>query len=136
MIHSTIENWGNNKIADALIDTHLTKGSYFAFTILELGVELAASNLCVLEYAGRGFTHIVLSPFKEDCKVITGLNYLVEGMWKLVVAALLDYFIVFVVILRVLTLNGNNTTPLFYGATKVFNSKAFLFLHDVSKPAV
>lgn len=127
MIHSSVETWGNNKIAEALLETHATKGSYLAYAIFELGVEFAATNLCVFEYAGRSITHIVLSPLFEDYKFITGLNYLVEGLWKTVVAVLFDHFIVFVALARLLTLDGNKTRPFFNGANDAYRSQ---FLHS------
>lgn len=123
MIHSTVEAWGNNKIAEALIDTKLNKTSYLAFAIFEIGVELLSTNLCVFEYAGRAVTHIALSPFLEDYKFLTGINYLVEGLWKTVVAVLLDYFIIPVAIYRVATLHGEKTSPLFEGPTNAYKSQ-------------
>lgn len=123
MIHSTIETWANNTIADALYETKVRHGSILAFAILELGTELIASNLCVLEYAGRSVTHILASPFSDKFSLVVGLNYLVEGIWKLAVAALFDNFIILVAAWRILKLDGNKTLPLFTGPTNTYNQK-------------
>lgn len=125
MIYSAVENWGHNAIADGLRDTRASRnGSYLAFAIFELGIELAYSNLAPLEYAARGVTHIVLSPFKKDFSVFTGMDYLLNAIYKTVAAVLLDNFIVLIAIFRLLTLNGHRTTPLFSGPNEVYNRKA------------